>query len=136
MDIRNVCDPLGIGAVCHEVAVEQILVFMYLLPHIFVLLEAAYLREHTILVHYPQYRLRIEIQGLFPHKPYLDSTVAVSLSAAMLALRDHPSQDRIPLTAIPAFQIIIVSTSGYAKELAHNRYWILRPAAINHFIFE
>lgn len=109
---------------------------MCLLPHLLVLPSAAYLRKQAILVHYPQYCLRIEIQGLFPHKPYLDAAITVSFSAAFLTLLNDPGQNRIPFIAVPAFHVVIISAPGYLEKTAHNRYRIFGLAAVDYFVFE
>lgn len=85
MYVRNVRYPLDIWSIGNEAAIQQVLIFMYLLSHILVLLPTAYLRQQAIFVHYPQYRLLVELQGFLPHKPYLNAAVPAGFTTSLLA---------------------------------------------------
>ena len=64
MDIRNIRYPLGIGPIRTEVPVQQILVLMYLLPHLRPLSPASYFRQQSVLLHEPQHGLRVAVDIL------------------------------------------------------------------------
>ena len=87
MDVGNIRYPFAVGPVRMEPAVQQVFVFMYLLPHIDPFSAPPDLREQPVFLHDTQDSLGIAVDALLlQHQPH--PAVAIGTKAAFLLLRD------------------------------------------------
>ena len=72
--------------------------------------------------------------SLFQDEPH--SAISISLEAFLLFLRNYFCQFGVLFNLTLSIQKVVVSTSGYLKELAHHRNGILVTALHNDFVFD
>ena len=118
-----------------KLTIEQIPVFMYLLPHLPPLSAAAYFGKQTVLFHnsenslwVPPYLLTLQPK---PHSP-----VAVGIKAAFLLSPNEHRQFRILFRPVHFTYEIIITASGYAEETAHDRDGIFFPMSVNNVVLD
>lgn len=82
--------------------------------------------EHPILLRNPPYRLIIPLYTFLSQQPALHPAAAQTYAVSLFApLPNHLCHFYIAIRLLSAFQIVVVSASGYAKEAAHLCYRIL-----------
>ena len=134
MDIRDIRYPFAVGPVRIELAVQQVFVFMYLLPQIDPFSAPPDLREQPVFLHDTQDSLGIAVDALLlQHQPH--PAVAIGMKAALPLLRDDFRKSRVFLRPAQSMDKIIISASGYLKEAAHDGYWIFVSMPMDHCVF-
>lgn len=119
MDIRDIRYPFAVGSVRMELAVQQVFIFMYLLPHIDPFSVPSDLRKQTVFLHDTQDGLGIAVDAaLLQHQPH--PAVAIGTKAALPLFCNNFCQGRVFLRPTQTMDKIIVSASGHLKEAAHN----------------
>ena len=133
VDVRDVRYPFAVGLVCVKVPVQQILVLVYLLPHLLPFPASADFRQQVILLHNSQYSFGIaeNILGFQP-QPHPPITVGVRIAFPLLC--DELSKSCILLRLAKAMGKGIVSASGYSEEFAHDCYGIFCFVTIDDMI--
>ena len=108
-NIRNVCYPFLIGAICVKISIEKIGISMQIFTVIAVFL-APDDRKKVVFLHDTQYGLWILMDSL-PFKPYMHPTVTISAVAVFLTRSDLLGKRKIPCGYIHSFDIVIVAAS-------------------------
>ena len=134
MDVGDVCYPFTVGPVRMELPVQQILVLVYLLPHLLPFPAAADLGQQIIFLHDPQHGFRIA-EDILSFQPQPHPPVAVGAEAAFPLLCDEPRQSCILFRLTQAMDESIVAASGYCEEFAHDGHGILCSVTIDDLIF-
>ena len=134
VDVGDVCYPFAVGFVRMELPVQQILVLVYLLPHLLPFPAAADLREQIIFLHDSQHSFGIA-EDIPAFQPQPHPPVAVGAEAAFPLLCDEPRKSRILFWLAQAMNEGIVSASGYCEEFAHDGHGILCSVTIDDVIF-
>lgn len=95
---------------------------------------AADFRKQTVFLHDTQDGLGITVDtSLLQHQPH--PAVAICTKAALPLFRNHFCKGCVFLRPAQTMDKIIVSTSGYLKEAAHNGYRIFVSVPVDHGIF-
>lgn len=94
LNVGDVRHPLAVGHVRMEFSVEQILVFVYLLPHLLPFPASADLGEQIIFLHDPQHGFGV-MENVLAFQPQPHPPVSIGTKTALPLLRDHFRKCRI-----------------------------------------
>ena len=83
MDIRNICYPFLIGSICVKVSVEEILILVHLLPHLYPLPWSADFCQDVILFHHSQHCFGVVVDPMLL-QPQPHPSIAIGLPASLL----------------------------------------------------
>ena len=118
MDVRDVRHPFAVWFVCVKLSIQQILVFVELLPHLSPFSGTPNLRKQAIFLHDPQDGFGVVVDAL-PLQPQVHPAIAVGLKAFVLLLCNALGKGCVLLRPAQPTHKAIVSASRYPKETAH-----------------
>lgn len=118
-----------------ELAVEQVLISVYLLSKILPLSFSSNFGQNPVLFHNSKYRFGIIVNSLIfqsqIHPPITAGLEAMRLLSAQFFCQ-HSVLFRLPQ---PLYKVV-VSASGHTEESAHDRYRILAPVLVDYLVLE
>ena len=108
VEARNICYPFAVRSVRVKLTVQQVFVFMYLLPHIDPFSAPPDIRKQTVFLHDTQDGLGITVDAPFlQHQP--QSAVAICMKAVLSLLRNDFCEGSVFLWSAQTMGEIIIS---------------------------
>ena len=129
VDVGNIRDPFAVGPVRMELAVQQVFVFMYLLPHVDPLPAPADLRQQTVFFHDTQdgFGIAVYAFGFSTHQPHPAVAVCVRKLRSCCWRDRFPPEPR-PFSGLPSpdGQNHSIRFGIHRKKRHIDGYWIFR----------
>ena len=110
VEVRNICYPFAVRSVRVKLTVQQVFVFMYLLPHIDPFSAPPDIRKQTVFLHDTQDGLGITVDAPFlQHQPQPAVAISICTKAALSLLRNDFCEGSVFLWSAQTMGEIIIS---------------------------